>query len=538
MNKNNGKSKSGSKNCGGRKYNKSTNNRSKAGKQRMNSEESNRTADRASNQDFSWYNNYPALTLSTCQVPFNNCVGLPVRADLGLLKEWSPDAPNTILTAPGIMTFDVMPTIGDAKDKESAVNVSSRALYTFVRHVNSGHVNYDAPDLMMYIVAMDSLTMFHEYLKRAYGVLSLNHPLNRYYPRGLVAAMGLDYDDLIANMPNLLYYINNFATKISSMVVPATIPLFERHKFMFSGYYADVNNLKGQVYMFRPGYLWVIDPMDKEGTTLKAVSVCAQNEAKHFLSFSDLVKIGDQLINAIAWNEDFNIMSGDLLKAFGYDKIRKFETIDTNYTVLPTSMAEMPYFTDQVSNMTVMHVDVSEAKISQNPNVGGGEIIADYGVAIGDFIPHAEEVFLNTRNIVVSPENVMEMTRLVHYIDADNKIHAGSEIITRMGTVKFDSLNEWEWYSWKQYVKYEYDPSTAYPAFQVAVAELCSISAFDYHPTIWIAAHNTSNDSVGSYPMQDLCNFTTITKEQLQRIHDTAILSLFVVPNVNLALNK
>ena len=57
-----------------------------------------------------------------------------------------------IASIPGVMSFRIAPTVGISTDQSSAVNVAARNIYSYVRHANSGHSNYDAPDLMMYLL--------------------------------------------------------------------------------------------------------------------------------------------------------------------------------------------------------------------------------------------------------------------------------------------------------------------------------------------------------------------------------------------------
>lgn len=73
-------------------------------------------------------------------------------------------------SVPGILTIRFVTSLGVANGSvASAINVAAKNIYSYVRFANSGARNYDSPDLMMYLLAMDSAYMFYAYLTKLYS---------------------------------------------------------------------------------------------------------------------------------------------------------------------------------------------------------------------------------------------------------------------------------------------------------------------------------------------------------------------------------
>lgn len=76
------------------------------------------------------------------------------------------------------MKIGFVPSIGRTSGESSPANVASKNIYSFVRFANSGRTNYEATDLMMFLLAMDNAYMYAGYLIRIYGIIMKNDPSN------------------------------------------------------------------------------------------------------------------------------------------------------------------------------------------------------------------------------------------------------------------------------------------------------------------------------------------------------------------------
>lgn len=258
---------------------------------------------------------------------------------------------------PGIMALYTSGTFGWADNPNAPVNVAARNIYSYVRHANSGHANYDAPDLMLYLCAMDSIYSYLSYLKRIYGVVSTYSYVNRYYPKAAVQAMGVDFDNIQANLADFRAYINSFAVKVGSMCIPASMSYMAKHMWMYEGLYTDSAQLKAQTYMFSPRgfYKYVLDA-DGAGALVWRDLYHGwpnPNNVIHEGKLSDLIAYGNELLDPVLRSEDMNIMSGDILKAFGAQNVYLVSGISETYTVLPSYVPEV---LDQIQNATCIGI--------------------------------------------------------------------------------------------------------------------------------------------------------------------------------------
>lgn len=195
--------------------------------------------------DFSWYNTLPELTAAASNIPFSRPLGTEISYESlvnaptktsnileyrGGKKTLFPQATTQVATSlPGMMFIEWYPTIGASYASNSPINMISREIYSYVRHVNSGSANYDAPDLMMYLIAMDSLYSMYNAAVRVYGLMNLYTSSNRYMPKALIEGLGWDFNSVLGNMAQFRWAINNVAYKMSSLAVPSFMSYYLRH---------------------------------------------------------------------------------------------------------------------------------------------------------------------------------------------------------------------------------------------------------------------------------------------------------------------
>lgn len=411
--------------------------------------------------DPSWYALNPQLLKDAASFPYAWPLGnkLNVGARGKLINEGS---------LPGIMVMNWVPTIGYSSDGTSPINVASINTYTKVRHDNSGHANYDHADYMMYLLAMDSVYAFHSWMRRVYGCMLTYSNTNRYYPRAIVQAMGVDFDDLQGNLADFRQYINTYAIKASALAVPAKMSFMTKHYWMSEGLYYDSQQDKPQTYLFNPlgFYRFTLSEgetphgmlkfarMFSDGSSSSAAAGCYRTTVKWKLS--DFVRYGDSLLAPIISDEDFGIMSGDTLKSFGIGGCYTLPVTEETYTVLPSYSSEV---LDQIQNATFIGKPrVASMTIDQNVNIGAGWITADpkfdhpWVDAVSDAELPGQNAYLVNRFVTfehgdITPEQTMEATRWtnisVEVTTADTREYRvptmGSEVMC-MGNIGYFKL--------------------------------------------------------------------------------------------------
>lgn len=228
-----------------------------------------------------WYNKNPQLTKDVANFSFSQITGLP--------QNWSGDMPTKGSEfdgdkhyVPPLMKLNYLPTYGKSTMKSHALNVAAEKFYSFIRHANSGSRNYESPDLMMYIMAMDSAISLWAHAMRTYGLLRTYSPSNRYLPKQVVEAINGDFDAFQNDMAQFRSDINWFAAKLSSFNIPNTCDMIRRHMFMVSNLYMDQDSPKGQMYIFEPIRFYRFTPTKYEtGGSLEAHLYQLNSPAKY-----------------------------------------------------------------------------------------------------------------------------------------------------------------------------------------------------------------------------------------------------------------
>lgn len=523
--------------------------------------------------DVSWYVANDQLLRDFASFPFGYPLGSRLPSDIRSINNAS---------IPGVMSLYFSPAVGHATDENAPVNIAMRSFFATVRKANSGQTMYDPPDLYMYLLAMDSVNIFYRYMRRAYGILRNYLQKNRYYPKALVTAMGLDYDDLVANMADFRGFINTYAYKSRSLAIPGTLSYFARHAWMCDNIYVDSGaSAKAQTYLYTPSYVYSFG-LDSQGagaltlTRLIPASV-GTGWMTGLKKLKDLISFGYSLINPLIANQDMNIMSGDILKALGEPAMMYLPEVPDDYVVLPVYSQEV---LSQIENATVLTNATPMNNVSQMTAVGTGYlrspmVVTEYALINGSGWANiseegeqalAESVFnsvysanriLNMHITSPTPADVMVATRLTNISDGtvtnvtmDSTTlsarltfpTAGSEILTLGFMWYYTWDNAGEMTLSKNFITsnllLSWDSSgtgmlSPLRAFSNTVMQ---ISTFDWHPVVQIAqAAASSTDTTVTYRepsgyLMDVDNYTFIDEDNLKNMSLVALLSMLSYP--------
>lgn len=490
--------------------------------------------------DWRWYAASPEMVKAYASFPFGQAVGLPLT---GLADSLAENA------LPGIMRLGFIPTIGGAQDESAPANVAMRKIYSDVRHKNSGRTNYDAPDMMFYLLAMDSVYMYIMWLRRLYGIMLNYTVFNRYYPEGLAEAMNIDFNDLKQHMPDLNGYINLLSAKVAgSFAIPNGMSYMARHSWMVSGLYTDANTQKAQLYFYDPdGYMQIqfTGTPSAPVTAIGYIPSPNASTASARATFADLVRFGEGLVNPLFQSEDINIMSGDILKAYGPGGIVTLPATPDTLVIVPEYNQEVLM---QMENATVFSGPWSGG-VTQNTGLMGGYLVEDVSLsilyeagkggtsspsssALADIKePGASEKLLNFHHEGVTPEEVIVATRLtcgyenVTFADGYLKVTPvgyGSEIVTSGNIMRWSYgrgvgdaiVRSSQWYTFASYMASgTYTAPASRNSTQLIL--LSMLSMFDWHPFIQVGNMTVQSNTITSmsfaYLFGDVDNYTLIS---------------------------
>lgn len=535
--------------------------------------------------DWRWYAQNEQMLRDTASFPYTWPLGH--RLNLG---SYATEVNKGSI--PGIMVIDTSPSFGWSDNENSPINIAARNVYSYVRHANSGHANYDSPDLMLYLVAMDSAYAYLAWLKRVYGVVMTYSYTNRYYAKAMIQSMGVDYDNIQMNLADFRAYINTYAVKIGSLVVPASMSYTAKHIWMYSGYYLDSDQDKAQTYFFNPrGFFTFALDSDGAGSlvytaltkyTPNASAVTVQDS--ELLTLQELKTYGDGIINPILAEEDFAIMGGDILKAFGPSNVYMVSQIDESYVVYPSYDGEV---LDQIQNLTLMGYYVTNGQLGYTTNPPSLVQSSDksflsfqpafrYPWALqAAAMPPGMNCLMSDRIVTfmhgdINPAQTMEATRMTNIVTSFQADAQYNNVYCLSTTIGSEVAHAAHIYYFAEYMsggkaqwglrrsRTLYMPNivsfTVQPGsdqqeangaadvinqvFMRTILVAQQLTQFDRHPAVVLCSSASVDDADDTTPaatlysqyngwLEDINYYTVVTSNSLQQMTQTALLSMF-----------
>lgn len=486
--------------------------------------------------DISWYTHYPDLVNGSASIPYI----------LGMQSKWSltdtaGDGTGVTMnqSSPGLMAFRTNPAYGVSTSQDSPLNQAAQEIYGFIRLGNSRTSTYDAADVMTYLIAWDSIYMLVTNLIRAYGMLNVRTPDNAYFPDTFISAMGVNPTDAHANASAMYYGINEIISMLQGWGIPTGMDIFARHQWLYKTYYTDSQTSKAQSYMFVPNSYYDWAGAGSEFT----VSTARFNILPYNQTVSEYLNRIRGMINAIRNDSDCLAMHYDILAWYGTSGLYQVEPMPMNYVTQGTFAPEVLM---QIQNMTIC----TAMEPDQN-FVGNITHVGQTGVIIYD--PYKQfsddfnlNLYVSNRVITVpipntNPSINMVATRLTNICDwkdeTNHVIHfneVGSEFVSSAYIYKYGMTgNTW---TIKRSNKIGY-ANLEYHDFNAAGVgyynSLTDVNSFNMHPCV-IGSYSVSIGEATTNPtirLFDLDNFAILNKDELARMHQTAIRSMFSIKN-------
>lgn len=468
-----------------------------------------------------FYTKFKQFAQDASRFPFASPLGTPFIVD---------NATNGKFSVPGVMRITYSPAIGISRDYTSAINRSSTRFYTYLRSNQKASANYDHQDITMMMLSLDQAYTFHALCRRIYGVMQNVTPLNEYYARTIVGAMGAKYNDIRQNLADFRNWINTYAYNLGQYAMPKGITLFDRHQWMCEGYYVDSNTTRAQTYVFVPLGFWTYDNTVTTGSQLTFKYYLSSNPlAVTQYTAQQLMDFGDSLLNAIAGEEDFQYISGDIYNFYGGDQFQ-LPYVDENYTVLPSFSKVV---LSQIENATIMGPFASDPVISQQPNVNDGAIIYDPEFTFNTNAEARENMFMNFHWESPTPDDVIEATRLMPVPGSteNNTVQklqqCGTEIVHRLDIFAIDPTSL---AARSNPINRSLLQANATNPWSSIVLDLLLIAQFDWAPGLRVYDQLT-DPTVKKFLgfTWDIDVFGRVIDSYVSTVHDACLYSLFEV---------
>lgn len=547
----------------------------------------NRDSKRSTANDVAWYSKNPELLKAAASIPFASVLGKPVG-------EWSG-------RVPGVMVFDYAPAIGESQIATSsnynsefgpyAINQAGRQIYSYLVHANSRNYKYAYQDVMILCLAGSQVFSMLASMVRAYGLVKVYSETNAYLPKAVLQSLGFQVDDLRNNLGNMWFEINEMISRSNQIWIPNTMPLIQRWFWLNSMVFTDDEDPKGQIYVFNQNNYWkytetafqsggALVRLTMKDTSGHVVGEEFKPSANKSYTWSQWKEAFNIMIQALLDSEDRGIIFGDILNAFGADKIYSMHEVAADYKVFPAYNAEV---LTQIENLTVAQGIIQEAVVQfHGTSTNQKQVLAPRYTVIPD--PTANAKWLNgmVPDVAVinfhqpnqpTPEQIVVATRMQSMGVANfanvpvmavssggswNPIESqqpvvrtcGSEIVNdahvvcakRSGSggqttfevidVKFNTIGT-------------ASGTAAFPDSPNQVQQAAYASAFDWHPFVYSMQSNIGTKTTwtgvptqcfaldyDSIPLGDYSNYSTIDTVMADKMHSMSLFSEFGLPYI------
>lgn len=467
--------------------------------------------------DPSWYQIDEQLFKDAGQFSFNN----PLGAIVPKVVE------NTNFRFPGVAAILYAPTIGEASDATSPVNLQAKKLISFLRSKVSNKLDFAAADAMMYLLAMDGMYSFYAFCVRLYGLHNAYMGMNRYYPNALFEAMGVTANST-DDWNSFRTWINTWAYQLSQVFVPSSITYFQRHMWMNSNVYLDAADSKSQTYVFSPEYIYKWDGTTSTNGTKLAMTkfprgeIIANGQVVGTTNLTSLMNQGNELLTSLLEDKDIGELSGLILRAFGEGNCIKLSTISEDFAIAPVFNPEVM---TQIHNATICGslkttngaADITQTEydtLSVNYHVtdtnGVSHLRYNRLLDLDTPSPSINDTFVATRLQVTG--------KLANEQGTEAELTAfGSEIVTQIILYSVGSHAT---------ISTACLPQT--PTGLTLVETASQFRSFPYmYRTVTQGTTITPKGIIG-----DVSNYTTLSDDDLTKIHSAATMSLFAIPTV------
>lgn len=501
--------------------------------------------DSCASNDVRWYATNPELLKAAASLPFSQTTGQP----LGFAGSGTQMTTDLGYTVPGVMSLFFLPTLGGGNT--DALNAAKDSMYSFVVHANSRNTSYTSADLMEVVIAGANVFAAWASGVRAYGTMRLYDQRNKYLPSALITAMGFKPDDLRSNLSRMWFDLNELAARMSQIWIPNTLPLLDRWFWLNSNVYMDSTSVKGQYYVFTQSrFLGYAPDLSPNGGVLTWVNTDGSiNRDSGKTAYSNQVgntwdgymTMMNGLISALVDSEDRGIIMGDILKAFGSDKIYAVNPVDVNYQITPVYDREV---LTQIENATVfdrvytsIYEDAGTGRLLQGAWTTG--FTAPAPSSWDEIAP--DQAILNFHQLEVpTPEQIMVATRLMSLGTLDSKVNisqfgyepetAGTEYVLRIHYYQYTKTG-----TLNAIRMYTRNNSASNP--QATLGSVFAEMAFDWAPWHYSVSGTLPTASAPAlvkptitFALGDYDNYTVVTTAELKKMHNTALYSELGVP--------
>lgn len=494
------------------------------------------------NNDSMWYKKHPELMVPATQIPFTEIAGeqRPLNVVAQQINTQSSIIPW--LMDATLMTLEIKPTIGESVNQYSAVNQTARLLFDQVVGRKSQDPGFDAPDLMLYHLALAQIYEAMQWAARNYGFIRLYEPRNLTFPDTLLYANNCNPDEWKVQSVDFVRMYNELVTRLAQIPTAKSMDLFQRSQWKYQYLYTEGLSVREQLYMLVPaGFLWYTENTDNGAGALIFKSFSGYKSSSAGLSMQDIIKYLNDMITAFLDSHSNRQISTWILNAIPDFNLNILTSLDPNYMV---SAIFSPEVLNQIKNATIITqtngVDVTvKQDVEKNILVSRPQVINDSASLVdkATFAMLSERQLLNSVMEVPSIDDIIINTRLKAFLypatDSIYAVQAFNDIVVD-GRIYYGSART---YTTFHTVLTANSGLDSVPVSTLRALSL--LSQFKYSPAVYVMMLDNNVKCVESvYEIFESENTAIVEAADVDKINMAAWLSLLDCPSIGQTISQ
>lgn len=270
-----------------------------------------------------------------------------------------------------VATVLLNPSVGYANSTFDAINQAALKMYTQFSSANMKTTQYAPQDIIACILALGQVIAIGTYIRRAIGFAGTTNPRNWLYPKAIVGAMGIKWDDLQANIGIYREQYNYTCALLGAVAFPKNLDYFKSMEAIYRDIFLDHTTGMAQTYVPVPASTWLLNEIgSEEGSVLDTFPMpYAVNNKIHPVALSTIMDTWKSMIDILLQSATLQYLYADVLKFVSNSEAElvRMPFIEDGFAQIPIYSEE---FLINMENCVVMGAPATEALEDQNGVVG------------------------------------------------------------------------------------------------------------------------------------------------------------------------
>lgn len=452
---------------------------------------------------------------------------------------------------PTIMRFFMNPTPGITYQaanpglvhpKRSGINMASLKMFNLLSMHSGRNMIYAPQDVGTMILQEGQVYAMFSYIRRLFGAVNVWNQYNRMFPKAIIEAMGIDYEDFVNNYSDYRTRTNAIISSLNQIPLLMNCGYLEKSMTQYEYIFTDTESPLAQCYVYLPRTTWILDEQSYSGgTILSTTDVVPVTGTRTYADF--MLRVLRPMVDALLTSSTFNLVYADLLNLASKVTSLKFVTMPFilegiatipvhNYEALlhihnMTVLGQEPSFgTFDAGSGTTPKNDVypiaSDNMLVYNPGYDWNTVTASGSYITEDVIldspvanPDAGTRLEMTRYKATYTQNSVTVggTKYATYVIVPDYVCVIADIICDDVTTpeQFSTIVENTTYG------------TSYDT------RMCKHTQFDWAPLVQTFANNMSFEDNTKRLHGELNYYTTVHRSYLEKLNVVVYLGLFEI---------